>query len=573
MRGKIIFIFEIVLMSAMYSQPVSKDLAAMVALRYCESNFYQSAPSQDNLSKSAYILDTASIDVISVTGKAGLYLVQMENGWILVSSDKAIKPILASSTTGRFPTYSDMPEGMKWLLSYYEKAIQYVRDSVPVRAEHEDWNNIINNVLKYRSEDILPVSYIIDSMSLVHWDQNDNNSIRTDSVNRIYNKFCPTWYTPSNGHTYVGCTAVAMGMVMWYYKWPYSASIPNTIDSLQHISEEKHIVTYNWDIMPTDIYNNSDTIIVNEVAGLLRDCGYASKMKYKNSGSGASLNDAEDAFEKKFHYANVSHWTKKHYSGSWINKLKTEISANRPVIYAGYSDHGGHAFVLYGYDSDSKFYINWGWGGGYENEGAYALDSLHPRGTLNGPYNDDHEALFGIEPDYPDCDLHSLTSTDISDTQFEVYNGGAITASNKTINSNQSGVIYSGRAVYISSPFEIKRGAHVHIAIRNMNCDLRANTRSPVVRSAPAKTDDIGDNVIKGTNSMCLFPNPAQTSITVSVVGEIGQVFVFNLNGQQVLQTELTDIDVSGLPQGMYILRAQTTDGIIYQGKFVKIVR
>ncbi|MBR4521317.1 MAG: T9SS type A sorting domain-containing protein, partial [Paludibacteraceae bacterium] len=35
-------------------------------------------------------------------------------------------------------------------------------------------------------------------------------------------------------------------------------------------------------------------------------------------------------------------------------------------------------------------------------------------------------------------------------------------------------------------------------------------------------------------------------------------------------QSAQTDIDVSALPQGMYILRAETTDGNAHQTKFIK---
>lgn len=48
------------------------------------------------------------------------------------------------------------------------------------------------------------------------------------------------------------------------------------------------------------------------------------------------------------------------------------------------------------------------------------------------------------------------------------------------------------------------------------------------------------------------------------------QIIIFNLNGQCVLQSAQTDIDVSGLPKGMYILRAVTVDGQQYQAKFIK---
>ena len=58
-----------------------------------------------------------------------------------------------------------------------------------------------------------------------------------------------------------------------------------------------------------------------------------------------------------------------------------------------------------------------------------------------------------------------------------------------------------------------------------------------------------------------------------NITEELCNAVIYNLSGQKVLQTEQTEVDVSALPEGMYILRAQTTDGYIYQDKFIKAVR
>lgn len=281
----------------MLAQSVSKELATEIAMQYIQSNTCSSAPKKVHaLQQVNGNIDTTYTQIISYTGKAPLYLVQLEDGWVLVSSELAGTPILASAPTGQFPDFDNMPDGMKWLLSYYEGAMKYAKDSLEISDAEELSQNSFDNDVLYpmtveSTNSSLPSSYIIPELALVHWNQNDNNSSSTDSLDRIYNKFCPTWYGTSNGHTIVGCTAVAMGMVMWYYKWPHSAYIPNTIDLSGNISNAKHLVTYNWNIIPTDIYNNSDTVIVNEVAGLLRDCGYASKMEYGANGSGASFSN------------------------------------------------------------------------------------------------------------------------------------------------------------------------------------------------------------------------------------------------------------------------------------------
>lgn len=249
-------------------------------------------------------------------------------------------------------------------------------------------------------------------------------------------------------------------------------AMPNTIDSLAHISTEKHLVNYHWDKMPGLIYNSTDDMYVDEVAGFLRDCGYASKMKYKVNGSGASLNNAKNALSQNFHYYNMSYVYRNSYAGDWVNMLQSEIAADRPVIYAGYnyqiSNPTGHAFVLYGYTADNKFIIHWGWGNSSANNGAYSLDALTPLGHY---YNDYQEAIIGITPQYPLCDTLYLQQINVDDENFEIYRGGPIIAQNININGNQSGVVFSGESVTLTSGCCIEAGAEVYIDIKNMHCD------------------------------------------------------------------------------------------------------
>ena len=74
-------------------------------------------------------------------------------------------------------------------------------------------------------------------------------------------------------------------------------------------------------------------------------------------------------------------------------------------------------------------------------------------------------------------------------------------------------------------------------------------------------------------SSFSIYPNPTIERLTISITEELCNVAIYNLSGQKVLQTEQTEVDVSGLPDGMYILRAQTADGNMYQDKFIKAVR
>ncbi|MCX8209410.1 MAG: T9SS type A sorting domain-containing protein [Lewinella sp.] len=78
-----------------------------------------------------------------------------------------------------------------------------------------------------------------------------------------------------------------------------------------------------------------------------------------------------------------------------------------------------------------------------------------------------------------------------------------------------------------------------------------------------------GTDLETGTS---IFPNPVVNHLTV-VNGE-GEAIIFNAAGQQITQvtitTEKQDIDVSGLPQGTYVLRIKQLSGELIARKFVK---
>ena len=70
---------------------------------------------------------------------------------------------------------------------------------------------------------------------------------------------------------------------------------------------------------------------------------------------------------------------------------------------------------------------------------------------------------------------------------------------------------------------------------------------------------DTGIENPKAESSIFVFPNPVQSYLTVSGVAKDVKINLLNLNGvllQSVFaQDDTTDIDVSALPQGVYLLR------------------
>ena len=228
------------------------------------------------------------------------------------------------------------------------------------------------------------------------WNQAYNNSGYGYDVTRIYNKYCPTFYDCADGRTWVGCTAVAMGQVMWYNQWPPVANIPSNINMAGITSGDKIARYYDWDNMPRRILNSTPMDQVNAVAGLLRDCGYAGHMIYGSAGSAMSLTNAIGALRNTFKYEVRM---KQYSSGAkkFNNLIKEEIAAARPVIIQAMhkSDAATHTFVIDGYDSASDmFHLNLGRGG--DDNAWYSVSGS----DCYANYTVARRMLYEIIPDY-----------------------------------------------------------------------------------------------------------------------------------------------------------------------------
>ena len=158
---------------------------------------------------------------------------------------------------------------------------------------------------------------------------------------------------------------------------------------------------YDWASMPAE-YDGTNDAAFDGVARLMADLGVAVEMKYNKTGSGAYIGDLVTALQKYYGYSKLSHLMAIEDVGAeaWNGRLRDEIDANRPVLYAASDPNtgGGHAFVIDGY-KDESFSVNWGWGG--LCDGFYKIGALNPESAgkpTGDQYNVGQSAVFGMQP-------------------------------------------------------------------------------------------------------------------------------------------------------------------------------
>lgn len=285
-------------------------------------------------------------------------------GFVIIAGDDAVTPVLGYTSTGSFDA-ENLPDGLKDLLKSYERQIAALGD------------NYVANQTATRAA------------------FTGENLLKTAEWNQMapFNK-----YTPNNYVT--GCVATAGAIVMKHHGSPAkgTGSHSYTWNGKTLTASFEH--TYDWASMPAE-YDGTNDAAFDGVARLMSDLGVAVEMKYNKTGSGAYIGNLVTALQKYYGYSKLSHLMAIEDVGAeaWNGRLRDEIDANRPVLYAA-SDPagGGHAFVIDGY-KDESFSVNWGWGG--YCDGFYQIGALNPESAgkpTGDKYNVGQSAVFGMQP-------------------------------------------------------------------------------------------------------------------------------------------------------------------------------
>ena len=160
-----------------------------------------------------------------------------------------------------------------------------------------------------------------------------------------------------------------------------------------------------------------------------------------------------------------------------------------------------------------------------------------------------------------------LTVSGIELTNSSYYAQSKITLHNYAVYGNQE-VTLNAPIIEITGNFICDKPAKLETNI-NDYCACNNNQGSAPARrqNAPAA---IETSVSESKEFFC-FPNPAREILYIECPSPLSKAHIYNLNGQLVLQTSETQIDVSSLSSGVYIVHAQTRNGQLLTAKFVHL--
>ena len=274
-----------------------------------------------------------------------IFNVEGDGGFVIMAGDDRAPAVLAYARQGNIE-YDDLPCSVKSVLDDYASQILSIRKG----AQPVD--------MTLQSE---PVPMLMKSL----WGQEapyHNKCL-------LFDRKAPT-----------GCVATAMSQVIYYHR----AQLPNKLTTAipgytcrtdWTIGDQKRRLKVkgipagsplDWSHM-RDTYEESDADKGCEaVASLMRYCGVAVEMEYREKEAAANVWSVPVAMKKYFGYSQHARIRSRALmtADAWEQLLTGELQAGRPVILSGETVCGnGHVFVCDGTDGKGHYHLNWGWKG------------------------------------------------------------------------------------------------------------------------------------------------------------------------------------------------------------------
>lgn len=313
------------------------------------------------------------------------YLITLQpTGYLLVTTDTRLPPILAYSTTSPFDCPADPDHTL----------LSLARTDILDRIH--DLPNLTATLLQQRADQW---THLTDGTATLpstfrQWPRTNTTAYggwleTTWTQNAPYNDLCPIDLA-THTRSVAGCPAVAMAQILNYHQTTNHIAFNDSDDYLHDYAGNRYIIdddhaTYDFPSFPqldgyldnlTTRYRTNTPLTDTDEAALVFACGVAAHQVYSPQGSGTfSVSQALQAYHR-FGFSNVSLLTQN--TTDTYTQLQDDMKLGLPAHLAVVTPDwtAGHNLVVDGYNTDGYYHCNFGWGGSYD--GWYLLPQELP---------------------------------------------------------------------------------------------------------------------------------------------------------------------------------------------------
>ncbi len=293
-------------------------------------------------------------------------------GYIVVSSDSNLPPVIAYSFTDNF--WSDIPED-NILLQMLIADVEFRFENIENLPENiiEDRNLLWDKLLNDENEKFVETYF-------EQWPPEGTTStggwLETKwNQNSPYKDFCPM---DGDQRSIAGCPAVAMAQVMNYHETTNNI-VFNDSDDYHHNFGNRFWIDndheeYGFPSFPelngyldtlNYNYNNQIQVTDEDKAALTFACGTAARQVYSDQISGTyGVDQAYDAYIRfGCDTVELLDDSKDDLYERLSQNMKDALPAHLAVVTPSWN--AGHNLVVDGYNTDDYYHLNFGWGGTY----------------------------------------------------------------------------------------------------------------------------------------------------------------------------------------------------------------
>ena len=318
------------------------------------------------------------------------------NGFMIVSATDLANPVLAYSLESNFQNGT----GADLYTERYAKELSYLVSNPSAALESRNsWSHYLASDFRAYSAKGNPC---VEPLVTTRWDQS-----------LYYNTACPN--NPQNtynedSHTPVGCVALTMANILYYYRYPeHGYGIVSYIPREYNDDHEliytypRQTVNYSQATYNYDAITNQLTKYDGELAKLLHHCGVSVRMGYGWDGSGSQSQYALDALMNNYLFSDGGQFRSVNdvSATEWVEMAKNELDHHRPLFFSGQSaSAGGHAWIVDGYttvNNATYFHVNWGWSGA--SNGYYLINNQVSSGFGNFNVSGSNSMMTMLMPD------------------------------------------------------------------------------------------------------------------------------------------------------------------------------